>query len=88
MGTFRVTVVAVGNHGCQRDKSGSDVITGCGQPGCTDCITREYVAKLKSCATVSEAIIHHWPGSQLRPDGLAGDVVDNLLTERRLGRFN
>ena len=88
MGTFRVMVTAVGGHGCQRDKNGADVITGCGEPSCPDCITREYVRKLKQCASVSEAIIHHWPGSQVRPDGLAGDVMDNLLLERRLGRFN
>jgi len=89
MGTFRVAITAVGNHGCQRDKNGSDVITGCGEPNCTDCITREYVARLKAASSsILEAYIHHWPGSQLRADGLAGDVVDNLLTQRRLGRFN
>ncbi len=88
MGMFRVTVTAVGNHGCQREKNGADEITGCGQPSCTDCITREFVEKLKAVGSVSEAHIHHWPNSSLRPDGLAGDIVDNLLTKRRLGRFN
>ena len=88
MGTFRVSVTAVGNHGCQRQMNGAEIITGCGQSGCTDCITREYVEKLKKAASVSEAYILHWPGSQVRPDGLGGEVLDNLLTERRLGRFN
>ena len=90
MGTFRVHVQAVGNHGCQREKSGTDVITGCGQPNCTDCITREFIRKLKaSGASVSQAHIHHWPDTTLaRADSFAGDVVDNLLSERRLGRFN
>ena len=88
MGMFRVTVVAVGNHGCQREKFGADALASCGQPGCTDCITREYVAKLKaSGASVSEASIHHWPGSAVKASGTAGDVVDNLLSERRLGAF-
>lgn len=89
MGNFRVSIAAVGNHGCQREKNGSDVINGCGNTGCTDCLTREYVAKLKaSGASVTEAYIHHWPGSGARADGLAAEIVDNLLSERRLGRFN
>ena len=89
MGTFRVVVEAVGNHGCQRERSAGEEIEGCGSPSCTDCITRMYVSALKAAGTdVKTAHIHHWPDSSLRPDGLAGDVVDNLLLKRRLGRFN
>ncbi len=84
MGQFRVTVVAVGNHGCQRDEQRRDpsmFVVGCGQPNCTDCITREYVAKLKaSGGSVTEASIHHWPAS-------ASEVLDNLLTKKRIGHF-
>ena len=88
MGEFRVTVMATGNHGCQRGKSGTDIINGCGEPSCTDCITRRYLTALKaSGAIVQEAYILHWPGSHLRTDGLSGEVLDNLLVERRLGRF-
>lgn len=84
MGQFRVTVIAVGNHGCQRDEQRKDPkmdVEGCGQPNCTDCITREYVAKLKaSGGSVSEASVHHWPGTH-------GEVLDNLLTKKRTGSF-
>lgn len=84
MGMFRVTVVAMGNHGCERDQhriAPHQDVQGCGYPGCTDCVTREYVEKLKaSGATVSEATIHHWPGQ-------IGEVVDNLLTKKRIGQF-
>jgi hypothetical protein len=84
MGMFRATVVATGNHGCQRDEHraapGADV-EGCGRADCTDCITREYVARLKaSGATIQEASIHHWPGQM-------GEVVDNLVTKKRIGTF-
>lgn len=87
MGKFRVTVEAVGNHGCARDEHRNhpkqDVI-GCGFPGCTDCITREYVEKMKaSGASVTEATIHHWPGLQ----GGDAEVLDNLLTKKRIGSF-
>jgi hypothetical protein len=87
MGMSRITVVVVGNHGCQREKKGADELAPCGNPTCVDCITREYVTKLKAGNSVEEATIHHWPGSGVRPDGAAGDVVDNLLSERRLGSF-
>jgi hypothetical protein len=87
MGMSRITVVVVGNHGCQREKKGADELSTCGQPSCVDCITREYVAKLKAENNVQEATIHHWPGSSKKESGNAGDVVDNLLSERRLGSF-
>lgn len=87
MGQFRVTVEAVGNHGCRRDEHRKDpmsVVVGCGQPYCTDCITREYVKRLQaSGASVSEATIHHWPGT----NGGDSEVVDNLITMRRIGSF-
>ncbi len=82
MGQFRVTVVAVGNHGCGRDgvRSGEGMMP-CGQANCTDCITRRYVADLKaSGAALSEATVHHWPGTK-------GEVIDNLLTGIRTGSF-
>jgi hypothetical protein len=84
MGQFRVTVTAVGNHGCQRDEHRANpamVITGCGQPNCTDCITREYLARLRaSGGSVEQAHIHHWPGQE-------GEVLDNLITQKRTGSF-
>lgn len=80
MGMFRVTVIAVGNHYCQRDEHRANPeleVQGCGSPTCTDCITREYVAKLKAAgASLQEATIHHWPGQQ-------GEVLDNLLLKKR-----
>lgn len=81
MGTFVVTVRAVGNHGCERDKKHGEEVVGCGQPYCTDCITREYVAKLKEKgANVEEATILHWPNS-------TPQILDNLVTKKRTGNF-
>lgn len=90
MGMARITVVVVGNHGCQRDKKGSDVLEQCGNPTCVDCAAREMVARLRAGGNnVQEAHVHHWPSAGLpTPAGNAGDVVDNLLSERRLGSFN
>lgn len=81
MGQFVVHVDAVGNHGCQREVKDGEVVAGCGQPGCTDCVTRRYLADLKATsATVSTATITHWPGSE-------SEVRDDLLTGLRSGSF-
>lgn len=81
MGMFRATIIAVGNHGCQRELKSGELVAGCGQPTCTDCITREYVAKLKaSGASIQEATVHHWPGSE-------HEVLDNLQSTVRVGSF-
>lgn len=88
MGMSRITIVVTGNHGCQREKKGSDELTNCGNPTCVDCIARACVAELKARGnSVQEAHIHHWPSSSVKQSGNAGDVVDNLLCERRLGSF-
>lgn len=90
MGTFRVEVQATGNHGCERSTKATEKVEGCKQPGCVDCITRDYIAKLKASGAFFEtgggysgagwAKLTHWPGLQ-------GTVVDDLLTGVRAGSF-
>jgi len=81
VGEFRVTVEAVGGHGCQRQFGDGEHVVGCERPGCPDCITREYVRRLKrSGATVNAAEILHWPRE-------VGQVRDDLLTGMRRGSF-
>lgn len=82
MGTFAVSVRAVGNHGCQREKKSGEGVEGCGATSCTDCITREYVAKLRaSGASVEIANVTHWPGTD-------SQVIDNLIgAKKRSGNF-
>jgi predicted PP-loop superfamily ATPase len=84
-------VQAVGDHGCQRDvKNGGFITAKCDNPRCVDCITREYIDKLKAASayfsttgdnfTVGYASLTHWPGQN-------GSVRDNLLTGQRSGSF-
>lgn len=94
MGTFRVEVQAVGGHGCQREVKDGGTVEGCGSPSCPDCITREFVGKLKASGASfwtgnpdlpqpnsdGYARITHWPGQ-------SGTVVDDLLTRIRHGSF-
>jgi len=86
MGDFRVTVEALGGHGCERDKGDGEAVIGCERTGCPDCMAREFVRRLmRSGATVKLAQIEHWPAS-LGYDP-AGEVRDDLLTGVRTGAF-
>lgn len=88
MGDFHVLVHAVGGHGCERDKKDGDTVIGCERQGCTDCMTREYVRRLKkSGAIVHTARIDHWPNMPYDLPLPTGPVVDNLLTGIRAGSF-
>jgi|HubBroStandDraft_6_1064221.scaffolds.fasta_scaffold00062_42 hypothetical protein len=81
MGQFVVHVDAIGNHGCQRDRKDGETVVGCDQSQCTDCITREYVRRLKRGGTMmTAATITHWPGSD-------SEVRDDLLSGKRSGSF-
>ncbi len=81
MGMYRITVEAVGGHGCQRKIKDGGVVLGCGNMGCPDCIARQFVASLQQKGNdVSKAILEHWPET---PE----TVVDDLLTHRRKGSF-
>jgi hypothetical protein len=87
MGDFRVTVEALGGHGCQREKGDGETVIGCERQGCPDCMAREFVRRLKrSGATVKLAEIRHWPADM--PGYTAErEVRDNLLTGQRAGEF-
>lgn len=79
MGNYRVTINAVGGHGQDREKgNGESPDFGEGTP---EAIVAKAIAELKASGnSVTEATVHHWPGQ-------ASEVVDNLLTGKRLGSF-
>lgn len=81
MGTFRVEVQGVGNHGCMREIGDGGVVIGCDRPGCPDCSAREFVRRLKRMGSTNlTATLTHWPGTD-------GQVVDDLITGERTGSF-
>ena len=89
MGDFRITIEAVGGHGCGREAKDGEVVTRCGQPHCPDCKAAAFVADLKVGNSVAKAIIEHWPvpgaAGTTRTEG-AGPI-DDLLTGTRQGKF-
>lgn len=88
MGQFRVVVDAVGNHGCMRELGDGETVIGCEKVGCVDCITREFVRRLKrSGASVDIATLEHWHDRNLPLPEPTGQVVDDLLTGKRAGSF-
>ena len=87
MGDFRVTVEAVGGHGCEREKGTDETVIGCERQGCPDCMAREFVRRLKrSGAMVKKAEIRHWP-ADMPGYTTDGEVHDDLLTGIRTGAF-
>ena len=81
MGQFKIEVVAVGAHGCQREIKDGGEIVGCGSVACPDCQTRRFVEDLKKQGTsVEVATLTHWSG---QPDS----VQDDLLARKRKGSF-
>lgn|ERR1700694_5065483 len=90
MGHFRLNMLAVGGHGCQREKGDGIAVLGCNNPHCPDCITREYIRRLqRGGSTIVSAKLTHWPADE---PGLGyvkeNEVVDDLLTGVRVGSFD
>ncbi len=87
MGDYVVRVHAVGGHGCQREYGDGATVAGCGLPGCPDCITRDYVKRMKAAGQdVKVASLTHWP-AELSGYNPVGEVRDDLLTGIRRGSF-
>jgi hypothetical protein len=86
MGDYRITIEAMGGHGCQREKGDGEFVVGCERHNCPDCMARELVRRLKRASeNVKTARIEHWP-ADLGYDP-AGSVTDDLLSGRRTGAF-
>lgn len=85
MGDFRITIEAVGNHGCGRESKDGEQVVRCGEPGCIDCKTIAFVHGLTS---VSKATLEHWPvpGAGCTRETNPGPI-DNLITGTRRGSF-
>lgn len=79
MGNYRVIINAVGDHGQDRTKGHGEIVDfGENSP---EAIVKRAVEELKATGnTVSEASVHHWPGTD-------SEVLDNLLTGKRTGKF-
>lgn len=81
MGQFKVEVIAVGGHGCQREFGDGTIVHGCELPGCPDCAARHFVDELRRQGqNVESATLTHWPGQP-------NQVVDNLVSRVRKGKF-
>ena len=84
MGTFRIEIEAVGDHGAQRDVGDGGSLEGwkdAGPGGTLDRIAFDAVEQLKAKgASVVSAKIVHWPEQE-------SEVTDDLLAQTRSGSF-
>ncbi len=90
MGDFRITIEAVGSHGCGCQAKDGEWVPRCGSEGCPDCQAIGFVQQLQARGSnVAGAKLEHWP-----VPGAAGTTrdenpgpVDDLLTGVRSGQF-
>jgi hypothetical protein len=62
MGDFRMTIEAVGGHGCDRKAKQGDQVTGCGRMDCPDCVFSAFVSQMQRLGMKPNiATMHHWP---------------------------
>lgn len=90
MGDFRITIDAVGGHGCQREITTGQTVTPCGRPSCPDCAARAFVKQLQEMGcSVQGATLEHWPARMgaLRSRGDKAGPVEDLITGVRAGSF-
>lgn len=86
MGTFKIEIIAVGNHGMDRSKKDGEVVNFYDQGNTTpDAIAKNLTELLKYHGasfgiTEGKATITHWPDTP-------SEVVDDLLTGKRKGNF-
>lgn len=91
VGAFKIQVDAIGNHGCQRERVDGDTVYGCGSMNCPDCLTSEYIAKMRRAGVLmTSAVITHWPGqpTQVTDEYQLADLPVLPLAKRsRRGKF-
>lgn len=82
MGNYRIIINAVGGHGQDRGKgNGETVDFEAENANSPEAIVARALKELQATGnSVTEATVHHWPGSGY-------EVVDNLLTGKRMGSF-
>jgi hypothetical protein len=69
MGDFRMTVEAVGGHGCDRKAKAGGPVQGCGSETCPDCIFARFVSEMKRAGMhPTKAMMHHWPADMAKHD--------------------
>jgi len=83
MGTFLITIKAVGGHGQDRSKKDGEVVDfNEGGETTPDAVAKKFTDELKALSgcSIESATITHWPATD-------SEVVDDLVTGIRKGNF-
>ncbi len=89
MGDYRITIEAVGGHGCGRDY-GNGTVNRCRRMDCPDCLAERFVRDLQSTGnSVASATLEHWPVPGACGTGRTENPgpIDDLKTSVRRGHF-
>ena len=87
MGKFNITIVGVGNHGCDRHSiEGEKLRTRCNRLTCVDCLTYDFVQNLRQKGfRIGIADFTHHVGAVDQSMVVVDDLLDNT---RKSGQFN
>lgn len=102
MGAFKIEIIGVGGHGCDRKaKPGDKLYQRCGRFGCPDCMAHDFVMQMRQRGMLSEGMtypIYDSDGKQIESRSVLAEfthwptdknqVVDDMLkNERKSGQF-
>jgi len=79
VGTYKIEIVMVGGHGCDRDAQPGEELKRCASPSCPDCRAMDLVQMLGGAGPAGpngKATLTHWPDAEA--------IVDDLATGKRL----
>lgn len=89
MGDFRMTIEAVGGHGCDRTAKQGDEVRGCGGETCPDCIFARFVSELQRAGMrPTRATMHHWPADMAAHDFPVETAAQPPSATERCARCN
>lgn len=81
MGQFRIEIVGVGGHGCERKAKAGDKLYGrCGRFNCPDCIAYDFVQRLRQAGMVREGDTAY--GQELKDGEEAPEGAEIYFTDK------
>lgn len=80
MGAFKIEIVGVGGHGCERKAKAGEKLHGrCGRFNCPDCLAYDFTQRLRQAGMVREG--EQATGQELKDGDLVPDGAEIYYTD-------
>lgn len=81
MGQFKIEIVGVGGHGCERKaKAGEKLLGRCGRFNCPDCLAYDFVQRMRQAGMVRDGEQAY--GQELKEGEEAPDGAELYFTDK------